>query len=147
MIKTILLLGLASLSLTACGPLVEALIETALVADAPPPAAFDAALYDRGVEVYLAAYCGSCHALEAAGSWGAFGPTHDGMGLTAAERLADPNYSGHATTPEEYLRESILEPQLYYVPTYVTSPHRMPAYTHLPAEDIDAMVYMLLMQQ
>jgi mono/diheme cytochrome c family protein len=43
-----------------------------------------------GVAVYRAQYCGACHSLAATGSRGTFGPSHDGMAATAAQRLADP---------------------------------------------------------
>ncbi|MBZ0296740.1 MAG: cytochrome c [Anaerolineae bacterium] len=106
----------------------------------------DTTLIDRGVAVYRAQYCGVCHQLTAANTRGTFGPNHDAAGVNALEHLADPNYSGHATTVEEYLRESLLEPDLYYVPGYVTSSHRMPPFGHLPPEDIDALVYVLAHQ-
>ncbi len=153
MIKMIFLYTLLALLVTACGTVAEPLYrqaQTAVAEAEQAPAqqvAFDEELYQRGIAVYLEAYCGSCHALTAAETWGNFGPAHDGVATIAEERLADPNYDGSATTPEEYLRESILQPQQYFVPTYASSPHRMPAYTHLPEEEIEAMVYMLLQQR
>lgn len=107
---------------------------------------FDQALYDRGVTVYLNAYCGVCHALDAAESRGNFGPTLNFVANTALGRIAATNYSGAATSAEAYLRESILQPDVYFVQGYAASNHKMPAFTHLPAADIDAMVYMLVNQ-
>lgn len=153
--KTTLLLAFLTLVIAACGTVAEPVYREAQTAVAEVVAeeeavaqavALDEALYQRGIEVYLANYCGSCHALEAAGTWGSFGPAHDEAATLAAERLADPNYAGSATTIEEYLHESIVNPQQYFVPTYASSPHRMPAYTHLPEEDIQAMVYLLAQQ-
>lgn len=98
----------------------------------------------RGVEVYRANYCGACHTFAAAGSLGTFGPSHDGMATVAGERLKDPAYTGAATTPADYLRESILDPSAYLVPGYLQSTHAMPAFVHLNEEDLEALVALLL---
>jgi mono/diheme cytochrome c family protein len=113
---------------------------------APGEAVVDAALLAHGVEVYRAHYCGSCHALTAASTRGTFGPAHDDMGLVAARRIADPDYVGGATTVEEYLRESLLDPRAYIVEGYQITQHHMPAYTHLTPAEIDALVYLLAHQ-
>ena len=115
----------------------------AIAQDAPAPTL---AQIERGVEVYKANYCGACHALEVVGSAGIFGPSHDAMATTALERLADPAYSGAATTAEQYTHESILDPNVYLVPGYAMTPHAMPSYAHLATEDVDALVAMLLAQ-
>lgn len=75
------------------------------------------------------------------------GPTHDRIGIEAAQRIADPDYNGTATTPAEYIRESIVTPQVYIVERYAERSLTMPAFAHLPDEDIDALVQMLLQQQ
>jgi nitric oxide reductase subunit C len=97
-----------------------------------------------GIEVYLQSYCGACHALAAAGTAGAFGPSHDDARASAEERLRDPNYRGAATTPEAYIRESIVDPGAYIVPGYAATPHRMPAYGNLDDEALDALVALLM---
>ncbi len=99
-----------------------------------------------GITVYRTNYCGVCHELPAAETRGTFGPTHAGMGATAAERLLDPAYGGAATTPAEYIAESILLPSAYLVPGYATSAHPMPSFAHLPEADIAALVELLLAQ-
>lgn len=99
-----------------------------------------------GVAVYKAQYCGACHTLSVTGSRGTFGPSHDDMAATAAQRLADPDYAGSADTPEAYLRESILEPTVYLVPGFAMTPHAMPSFAHLTPEDVDALVALLLAQ-
>jgi mono/diheme cytochrome c family protein len=109
----------------------------------PPPRASEIA---QGIEVYKATYCGICHTLDAVQSRGIFGPTHNGMAATAAARIASEGYSGAATTAAEYLRESILNPGVYLVDGYAATRHPMPAYTHLPAAEVDALVYLLLQQ-
>jgi mono/diheme cytochrome c family protein len=101
------------------------------------------ALYAKGLELYLKNSCGVCHTLGKAETKGQFGPAHDGLGVVAAARIQDPNYTGKATTAEDYIRESILEPQTYLVPGYGVSRYKMPAFTNLSQEDVDALVYML----
>ena len=118
----------------------------AVAASAQGDPAAPAATFARGIEAYRANYCGACHALPAAGTEGAFGPSHEAMARTAAERLRDADYAGAAVTPEEYLRESIVDPAAYLVPGFLQSTHPMPAFTHLAEEDLDALVTMLLSQ-
>lgn len=103
-------------------------------------------LAGRGMELYRQQFCGVCHQLTAIGSMGTFGPSHDGMGALAAQRIADPNYTGTATTSAEYLHESLVDPQLYIVPGYEISSHQMPSYKFLPEADLDALVEFLLQQ-
>ena len=105
----------------------------------------DAAPSDSvGHGVYLKYYCGLCHASQRAGTSGIFGPPHDGMKAIAAVRIKDENYRGEATTAAQYIRESILDPTVYVVPGFETSVHRMPAYTNLSAQEIEALVTFLL---
>lgn len=103
-------------------------------------------LLAAGLAAYRAQYCGVCHLLAAAETRGTFGPTHNGMGATAALHLADPNYAGTATTPAEYILESIVDPQAFIVPGYATTSHRMPPYAHLEAATLEALVAFLLAQ-
>ena len=109
-------------------------------------AVVDQALIDYGISVYREQYCGVCHQLDPANTTGNFGPAHNQMGLIAAERLTLPNYHGEATSTIEYIRESLLNPQIFYAPGYEATNHHMPPYTHLADEQIDAMVYMLAHQ-
>ncbi|NJN82289.1 MAG: cytochrome c [Caldilineaceae bacterium] len=109
------------------------------------PAELEAQLA-TGIRVYRAQYCGICHVLTAAGTAGTFGPTHDQMGATALARLADPEYAGDATTPEEYLMESLVDPQRFVVAGYELTPHRMPPFGHLSDQDLQAIVFMLAHQ-
>lgn len=106
-----------------------------------------AALIEAGYAIYLKQYCGICHRLDAAATAGTFGPPHNGVGRIAAERIQDAAYTGQATTAAEYLLESILQPEAYTVPDYTLTAHRMPAYTHLSAAELNALVAMLLAQQ
>ena len=104
-------------------------------------------LVGRGLDVYREQYCGICHQLSAAETAGKFGPTHDAMGATAEQRLAAPGYNGAATTPGEYILESLIDPKAYLVPGYEVTSHHMPAYAHLEQGDLEALVQMLLHQR
>ncbi len=99
-----------------------------------------------GLQIYRDQYCGICHQSTAAGTGGTFGPPHDGLGALAAQRIQDPNYQGAATTAPEYLYESLIDPQRYSVPGYELTPHRMPSYTFLTAQQLDALVQFLAQQ-
>lgn len=97
-----------------------------------------------GLEVYRSQYCGTCHALERAGTAGIFGPTHDGFPALAADRIDDPGYPGSATTPEEYALESIVDPAVYRTPGFERTRFAMPSYAHLDPAQLDALVHLLL---
>jgi mono/diheme cytochrome c family protein len=123
----------------------EALVVlTTLLGTAGCRASAEEALVARGREVYKAQLCGSCHTLTSAGTTGFFGPSHDGIGKRAEERIRDPSYQGAAKTAEEYIRESILDPGAYRAPGFAVTRFVMPSYSQLPAEDIGALVEMLL---
>ncbi len=55
--------------------------------------------------------CITCHSVEPGEI--KVGPSHAGVARRAAEVIQLSNYTGSATTAEEYLRESILEPDAY----------------------------------
>lgn len=125
------------------------------LASAPPGAAPDRAPWTMpavpeviadGIRVYRANYCGTCHRSTLAGTAGIFGPGHDSMAVYAARRLDDPGYTGRATTPAEYVRESIVDPVAWRVPGYERTRFLMPAYTQLTHSEVDALVRMLLWQ-
>lgn len=58
--------------------------------------------------------CTSCHMIG--GSGGQVAPDLSTIGTVAAERIADPSYTGSATTPEEYIVESVQSPSVFLVP-------------------------------
>lgn len=101
----------------------------------------------EGLRVYRAQYCGVCHQLRAAETTGQFGPSHDRMAWIAQTRLLNAAYTGSASTPSEYLSESILTPDAYIVEGYESSSHHMPSYAHLPPGDIEVLVYLLAHQR
>lgn len=104
------------------------------------------ALVARGLEVYKAQYCGVCHQLDSAQTKGEFGPSHNGMGQVAAQRIDNADYAGSAQDVFAYLYESIIEPDAYLVEGYAMSPYRMPSYRHIPQEDLQALVVFLANQ-
>lgn len=106
-----------------------------------------AELYALGLEVYREQFCGTCHALDAAGTGGIFGPSHDEMGTVAQERILDPAYTGSATMAAEYIVESIVKPKAYIVPGFAATSHHMPPYEHLDEKEILALVEFLLQQE
>lgn len=61
--------------------------------------------------------CITCHSLVPGEI--KVGPSHDGVARRAAEVIRQSDYAGSATTAEEYLRESILEPNAYVVSGFV----------------------------
>ena len=136
--RLIILTTLCVLFLAGCGSVASESIQGAT----PNPT-----VIARGIEVYRQNYCGVCHTLDAASTRGTFGPSHNQMGIVAQQRIASASYGGAATTPEDYLRESILQPERSIVENYVTTAHAIPAYTHLAAADVEALVAMLLHQR
>ncbi|MBT8400258.1 MAG: cytochrome c [Rhodothermia bacterium] len=115
--------------------------------NSPPEAVADSAAGETvisGFQTYRAQYCGLCHAYDRAETGGIFGPPHNGMATIASDRIRDSTYTGSAKTAAEYIRESIIDPEIYIVPGFETTVHRMPAYKHLDAEEIDAMVQFLM---
>jgi mono/diheme cytochrome c family protein len=100
-----------------------------------------------GLQVYREQFCGTCHELGSAGTSGRFGPTHNGIGAIAEERIHAQGYSGSASTAEEYIRESLLEPGIYRAPGFERTRFAMPAYTHLSEADLDAIVQLLLRER
>lgn len=74
---------------------------------------------DRGQALAEGALgCVSCHALTTVGpAWAPEG-TVPGIGERATTRFTQSDYTGNATTPEEYLIESIVLPNVYIVEGY-----------------------------
>lgn len=61
----------------------------------------------------LPASCKACHSLKPGEVL--VGPSMAGIATTAAQRIRAPDYKGQAKTPEEYIRESIQQPNAYIV--------------------------------
>jgi mono/diheme cytochrome c family protein len=106
---------------------------------------------EAGKQVYLAQGCTACHAIRGVGAQGAIGPNMNRIGAVAAERIASDDYKSKiqgqppATTPEEYIRQSILYPNAYIVPQCPQGPcqaNLMPRnYAQvIPPQDLDNLV-------
>jgi len=90
--------------------------------------------------------CVACHSTQPNVTLA--GPSLAGIGTRAAERLADPGYTGEAKDANAYIRESIIHPSQYIVPgaNFATKPvggiSLMPADfgTRLDSDQIDRLV-------
>ncbi len=70
---------------------------------------------EAGKAIYLKEGCIACHTIRGV-STGSVGPNLSKIGSDAAAIIASPAYKqsqGKATTPEEYIRESIINPNAY----------------------------------
>jgi len=100
--------------------------------DQPMPVAAEQSNGDPQV---LAAFqkgaCGSCHAIDGIpNAVGVIAPNLSDINTAAEEHLKSDTYTGTATTTEEYIRESIADPNLFVAPTCPTgacAPNVMPA--------------------
>lgn len=101
---------------------------------------------ETGLQLYRQYYCGVCHQLTVAGTKGMFGPSHDGIGQVAGQRLQASTYHGTATTAAAYLQESLVDPQAYIVPGYELTPHRMPSFRFLSPHELTVLVQWLSQQ-
>ena len=89
--------------------------------------------------------CNACHTLTAAGATGLVGPNLNGIGTIAATRVS-------AQSAEDYLRESILNPNAFIAPqcpTGACQPGIMPQDfgARMPQSHLDALVNFLLEQK
>ncbi len=67
--------------------------------------------------------CGSCHVIPGIPkATGQLGPDLSHIATVAEQRIASPDYTGHAKTPVEYIRESIVNADVYVVPECPTGP-------------------------
>ena len=88
-----------------------------------------------GDPVVIAAFqkgaCGSCHKIAGIpNAAGVVGPDLSDISMAADEHFKSDSYTGKATTAEEYIHESILDPNLFLAPTCPTgacAPNVMPA--------------------
>ncbi|HXF70124.1 MAG TPA: cytochrome c [Thermoflexus sp.] len=73
------------------------------------------ALWDQEVKQAsgVPASCKACHSLKPGET--IVGPSLAGIATIAAQRIQAPDYKGQAKTPEEYIRESIQQPNAYIV--------------------------------
>ncbi len=108
------------------------------------------ALQGNGDPQVLAAFqkgaCGSCHTIAGIpNAAGVIAPDLSDLSMAAEEHFKSGSYTGKATTAEEYIHESILDPNLFVAPTCPTGaclPNVMPANlsTTLNADEINSIV-------
>lgn len=67
--------------------------------------------------VFAGSGCIACHAITADAPPGV-GPSMVGLVDAATEIINSPDYTGKATTVEEYIHESIVDPAIFLVPDY-----------------------------
>ncbi len=96
----------------------------------------------------MAASCKACHSLKPGEVM--VGPSMAGIATLAAERIRAPDYKGQAKTPEEYIRESIQQPNAYIVEPdkYAAAPgvSKMPANlgNQMSAQDLADLIAFLM---
>ncbi len=108
---------LLALALSACGgketPTPVPPTEAPEPTPTPVPQLDEAAIK----QAFVKGGCGACHVIPGVpNATGTIGPDLSQIGKMAEEIIKDPNYKGKAKTAEEYIRESILEPDAYVVP-------------------------------
>lgn len=72
----------------------------------------------RGEQVASDQGCVACHIAAPTGPYWLANDQEPGIGTRAATRITDPGYTGSAETPEQYLFESIVRPEVYLVPGF-----------------------------
>lgn len=82
------------------------------VKDSVALAALNAGNPENGPAVFMANGCAACHTISSlSGASGMLGPSLDGLGKSAAERIA-------GKSPADYIRESIEQPNVFVVEGY-----------------------------
>ena len=109
-----------------------------------------AATMSNGDPAVLAAFqkgaCGSCHTIAGIpNAVGVIAPDLSNVSAMADEHIKSDAYTGAATTAEEYIHESIIDPNLFVAPTCPTgacAPNVMPATMAdtLTADEINSIV-------
>lgn len=90
--------------------------------------------------------CGSCHTIAGIpNAVGVIAPNLSDVNMAADEHFKSGSYTGKATTAEEYIRESIQDPNLFIAPTCPTGPcaaNVMPATlaSTLSTDEVNAIV-------
>ena len=93
----------------------------------------------RGEQIFVSSGCGGCHTIEGV-SYGEVGPNLTQIGEVAATRKAD-------LSAEEYIRESILNTNVYVVDGYQENIMPQNYDQQLNQSDLDDLVTFLLAQQ
>jgi len=128
--------------------LVTAASPQGIVLGTPPPPAASADPVALGEALFRRSppACFSCHSLQE--NVILVGPSLSGLATRAASLVQSPDYKGAARTPQDYVRESIMNPHAYLVPGPTFSfggRSIMPAFdTILKPQEIDQLVAYLV---
>lgn len=104
----------------------------------------------RGAKLFHVYLCDSCHYTELSYPGGLYAPNLGNISQEAERIIHSPEYKGKAKNAAEYIRESILQPNVYIVPgkDYLDKPGVSAMYQNfaqeMPESDLDAIVAYLL---
>jgi nitric oxide reductase subunit C len=94
-----------------------------------------------GASLFVVEGCGTCHVTV--GPSTALQPSLAGTRAHAEDRIESPDYGGLATTPEEYIRESILDHCADVLPGY-SCESAPDVGVRLGSDEIDALVEFIM---
>lgn len=104
----------------------------------------------RGKVLFATNKCDSCHDISNPFPGGEYGPNLGNISTEALNVIALPDYQGTATNAAEYIRESVLMPNIYIVPgpNYIDAPG-VSAMTQdfgesIPPQDLNDLIAYLL---
>jgi cytochrome c2 len=110
---------------------------------APPPAAApgkgDAA---NGEKLFASNGCSACHSLKE--DEVIVGPSLYHIGQAASDIIKDSGYTGKAKTAQDYVHESIVQPNAYVVPGFAPGIMPQDFGAKLSAQDIDDLIAFLM---
>jgi nitric oxide reductase subunit C len=90
--------------------------------------------------------CAGCHISTNSGpAWLATG-SDPGIGTRAATRFGQPDYTGQATTAEQYLLESIVQPAAFLLPGYAVQMPNNYGETLTAQDAADLIAYLLTLK-
>jgi cytochrome c oxidase subunit 2 len=118
--------------------------------DAARAAALNPRRPERGKQLFVSKYaCAGCHVLADAGSTGTTGPNLDGIATRAGANELNRLTASSAKDAEEYLRLSIVNPNLFVVPNYPSNimPRTWNDPNQMPDDDREAILLYLLQQK
>lgn len=124
----------------------------AVAAPAGPPVGADitktlpAGDATKGETLATAQGCVGCHITTTTGpAWNATG-SEPGIGTRAETRFTQPDYTGAATTAEQYLFESIVHPEAYLVPNFQPLMPKTYGQTLTDQDTADLIAYLLTLK-
>ena len=98
----------------------------------------------NGAKLFEANGCQACHSLKEGEK--IIGPSLYHLRSVAASRIQGADYRGKAKTPEDYVHESILDPNLYVVPGFPSGVMVQDFSKKVNPQDLDDLVAFLMTQ-